>query len=180
MLRKFAVAWVLMWGMSYIMVAMAAPWISEVPALVYGTLGGFILFALFLRWLAYDRMGYIIVRFLFYCLGVLMVAGGIMSWTGVTIWNVPFENLEIFQVSMAFADLLGAVFMFVLATEPVNPRLFLGCILRILSEREKLILAVLEVYGEAPTSNLLKIVYPGQALYLNRQHQYALRTIHRL
>lgn len=49
-----------------------------------------------------------------------------------------------------------------------------------LSERMKLILALLEVYGPQPTANMIKIVYPGQEAYLMRQEQYVLRTLHRL
>ena len=49
-----------------------------------------------------------------------MVYGGVTSWTGVAEWNVPF-NPEMFQISMGFADLLSAVFMFILAiSEKVN------------------------------------------------------------
>jgi hypothetical protein len=46
-----------------------------------------------------------------------MTFGGVASWTGLVQWNVPFVNVELFQVSMAFADLLSAVFMFVIAIE---------------------------------------------------------------
>ena len=116
-LKTLAIAWILMWGMSYIMVALVAPWIADTPPLVYGALGAFILFCLLLRHIAYDELGNNIVRIIFFCLGTLMVFGGITSWTGVALWNVPFPNVEIFQVSMAFADLLSAVFMFVLAIE---------------------------------------------------------------
>lgn len=68
----------------------------------------------------HDRFRRVIIRMMFFVQGVLMVYGGVASWTGLAVWNVPF-NLEMFQVSMAFADLLGAVFLFVLAiTEKVN------------------------------------------------------------
>ena len=54
-------------------------------------------------------------QFLLFILGLVEVYGGIASWCGLGIWNVPFPNIELFQVSMAFADLLSAVFLFYLA-----------------------------------------------------------------
>lgn len=114
-IRQFAAAWVLMWSLSYIMVAIVAPFISDVAPLVYGTLGVWLAFTLLLQHLAYDKLGRCIVRMLWVCNGVLMVYGGITSWTGVAVWNVPFPNKEVFQVSMALADLLSAVLMFSLA-----------------------------------------------------------------
>jgi len=44
----------------------------------------------------------------------------------------------------------------------------------------RLILALLKVFGPQPTSNLLKIVFPGQAGYFDRQVQYLLRTLHKM
>ena len=116
-LKTLAIAWTLMWGISYIIVAIVAPWIADTSPLFYVALGALILFALLLRHLAYNELGYNIVRVLFFCLGTLMVFGGVTSWTGVTLWNVPFSNVEIFQVGMAFADFIAAAFMFVLAIE---------------------------------------------------------------
>ncbi len=120
MLRKFAVAWCLMWGLSYLIVAVATPWISDVSNIIYASLGAWILLSLALLHLVHNRVGQIIIRVNFFAQGVLMVYGGVTSWTGLAVWNVPF-NPEMFQVSMAFADLLAAVFLFVLAiTEKGN------------------------------------------------------------
>lgn len=49
-----------------------------------------------------------------------------------------------------------------------------------LSERMRLILALLKVYGPQPIENLKRIVYPGQTEYLSKQHQYLLRTLNHL
>lgn len=118
-LRRFAVAWCLMWGLCYVVVAVAAPWTSDLSNVVYVSLGAWILLSLVLSYFAHNRFGRII-RVMFFVQGVLMVYGGVASWTGLAVWNVPF-NPEMFQVSMAFADLLGAVFLFVLAiSEKVN------------------------------------------------------------
>jgi drug/metabolite transporter (DMT)-like permease len=119
-LRKFAVAWCLMWGLSYVVVAVVAPWISDVSNIVYTSLGVSILLSLVLSYRVHDRFGWIIIRMIFFAQGVLMVYGGVTSWTGLAVWNVPF-NPEMFNVSMAFADLISATFFFVLAlTEKVN------------------------------------------------------------
>lgn len=66
------------------------------------------------------KFGYITIRvnaILLVVLAMLSVYSGVASWTGKAIWAVPFANKEIFQVSMAFLDLLGAVFMLDLALE---------------------------------------------------------------
>ena len=120
MLRRLSVAWCLMWGLCYLVVAVTTPWISDVSNIVYASLGAWILLSLALLYLVHDRFGRAIIRMMFFAQGVLMVYGGVTSWTGLAVWNVPF-NPEMFQVSMAFADLLAAVFLFVLAiTEKVK------------------------------------------------------------
>ena len=115
-LKTLAISWTLMWALTYIMVAIIAPNIApDTPAIFYVFLGAFIIFTIGVRYLAYDKLGRCIVRCLFLGLGVLMVYGGIVSWTGTALWNVPFADIALFQVSMAFADLISAVFLFVLA-----------------------------------------------------------------
>jgi hypothetical protein len=117
-LKDFAEAWTIMWGLSYIMVALVAPKISGASdALSYAILGGFILFAILLSEIADDQFGYYIVGGILSFLGGAEVFGGVASWSGVAQWNVPFPNKEIFQVSMAFADLLSAVFLILLAID---------------------------------------------------------------
>lgn len=117
-LRKFAVAWNLMWGLSYVIVALFAPWIGgeevTINIVLYMALGISILLSLALL---NRKKGHSVGRGMLAILGVVSVYGGIASWTGLTLWNVPFPNRELFQVSMAFADLLGAVFMFFLAID---------------------------------------------------------------
>jgi len=117
-LSKLAVAWLIMWGLSYIIVAIIAPNIAtDTPAVFYVWLGCLILFGLLLRYLAHDKIGYTIVKLCFFALGTLMVGGGVASWTCVARWNVPYMAPDLAQVSMAFADLISAVFMFVLVLE---------------------------------------------------------------
>ena len=116
-LKDLAEAWTIMWGLSYIIVALVAPSISEAPPIGYGLLGIVILWMVFLMYVAYDKLGYRILAGAFFALGVAMVYGGVVSWTGAGLWNVSFPNKELFQVSMAFADLLSAVFMFMLGLD---------------------------------------------------------------
>lgn len=106
-----------MWGLSYILVAIVAPDISDFHPILYWMIGAIILFGLLLNRLAYDKLGHQFVGLYFFVVAVLMVYGGVASWTGVAVWNVPFENPEIFNVSMGFADLLSAALMLVIATE---------------------------------------------------------------
>jgi hypothetical protein len=115
-LKTLAIAWTLMWGLTYIIVAFIAPNIAlDTPALFYVFLGAFILATLVTRYFAYNKLSRSVVRCLFFGLGVFEVIGGVMSWTGVGLWNVPFADVALFQISMAFADLISAVFLFVLA-----------------------------------------------------------------
>jgi hypothetical protein len=116
-LKDLAEAWIIMWGVSYIAVALIAPSISDVSPVGYGVLGGFILFCVFMKHIAYDRLGYLVMAGAFFALGIAETYGGVVSWTGAGLWNVPFPNKELFQVSMAFADMLSAVFLFLLSFE---------------------------------------------------------------
>ena len=116
-LKDLAEALTIMWGTSYIMTALVAPSISDAPAILYGALGALILFMILMMHLAYDKLGYRIVAVVFFALGILMTYGGVVSWTGAGLWNVPFPNKDLFQISMAFADMLSAVFLFLLGIE---------------------------------------------------------------
>lgn len=113
-LDRFAVAWTIMWGISYIMVALFVPAVSDTPALAYGVFGAVILLCCYL-YLSPNKFERDVARCLFFGLGVMEVFGGVASWTGLSRWNVPFMTVEAFQVSMAFADLISAAFMFNLA-----------------------------------------------------------------
>jgi len=116
-LKDLAEAWTIMWGISYIITALVAPSISDTPAILYGWLGALILFMVLMMHLAYDKVGYRIVAIVFFALGIMMTYGGVVSWTGAGLWNVPFPNKDLFQVSMAFVDMLSAVFLFLLGIE---------------------------------------------------------------
>ena len=106
-----------MWALSYLIVAFVAPgvggppiWESAVAFLVFGAA----LLAATLILTAYpgkNKNVKVVARLTLLILAVLEVYSGIASFTGVFIWVVPFANKEVFQVSMAFADLIGAAAM---------------------------------------------------------------------
>lgn len=106
-----------MWGLAYIITALIAPWVGDsdigVNAIIFAGLGAWTLLSLVALYSNRPLVG----RISLFSLGVAEVFGGIASWVGIGIWNVPFPNKELFQVSMAFADLISAVFMFILAIE---------------------------------------------------------------
>jgi hypothetical protein len=114
-LKKFAVSWTGMWALSYIVVALVAPQVSDVHPALYGLLGVGLLAMSILTviqefFTTNDDFNYFLgVAYL--GVAVLMVYGGVTSWTGDFMWNVPFEAKELFQVSMAFADFIAAAFM---------------------------------------------------------------------
>jgi sulfite exporter TauE/SafE len=105
-----------MWGLCYVLVALIAPDIAGLPLLfggiLYASLGIILLAAVGLSLFGtHANFG----RLVFFVMGVLMVWAGVESWTGLGLWKVPFENKELFQVSMAAADLLSGASMFFLS-----------------------------------------------------------------
>jgi hypothetical protein len=117
-LKKFAVSWTAMWAISYIVVALVAPSISDVSPDLYGLLGTGLLAMSVLSAVEPEEDAVNFFLGLAYLgIAILMVYGGVTSWTGEFIWNVPFEAKELFQVSMAFADFIAAAFMLVIFGE---------------------------------------------------------------
>jgi hypothetical protein len=117
-LKRFAFAWTLMWGLSYVVAGILVPEIAG-DALT-GTITFVVLGALILTALMQYTKFKTVAKVLLYILAGLEVYGGVASWAGLIKWNVPFTDVGVFQVSMAFADLLSAAFMFYLATEEVR------------------------------------------------------------
>lgn len=123
-LKSFALMWVLMWATTYIAVAFIAPTVggtfNNIYMCLYGVLltlcvvGQFLVngkhvnvfrnFEIFLS--RASKIG-------LFVFAIAEVIAGVMSWTGALRWNLPFPNTEIFQVSMAFMDLVAATLMFV-------------------------------------------------------------------
>jgi len=113
-LTKFSIAWNIMWGLCYALAALFTPYIAEGYTWLYVILSIAILSSILCL---FSKVTLVIYsgRICLFILAIIEVFGGITSWSGLYTWNVPFPNKEIFQVSMAFADLISAVFMFALA-----------------------------------------------------------------
>ena len=119
-LTEFALCWLLMWAIAYIVTTIYAPSISGDPFLgsvMYSALGSAIIVLVIIRAFKHDPTELLsyCVRLLLFIMAILEIYGGITSWTGLAVWNVPFANKELFQISMAFADLVSAVLMLYLA-----------------------------------------------------------------
>ena len=120
-LIRFSSAWLFMWALSYLAVAVLAPDIGGGAAwdwLIFVAFGIFLIVGtIFANWSSL-RYTNVAGRIILFVLAVISVGSGIASWTGLQTWLVPFANKEIFQVSMAFADLISATFMIALALDP--------------------------------------------------------------
>ena len=110
-LKKLAISWTTMWALSYIIVAFITPWTHPIFFILLG------IYLIFISLLAALDTKHFLLSTAFFVSAVLMVFGGVASWTGVIIWDVPFASKEIFQVSMAFADFIAAAFMVYLSGE---------------------------------------------------------------
>jgi len=116
-LKSLAASWNVMWGISYIIVALVAPSISEIPSIIYALLGGAIIVFVAWTYISLDFTGRFFLSLTLFFLAGLEVYGGVTSWTGVFLWNIPFTNVEIFQVSMALADFISAAFFILLVID---------------------------------------------------------------
>lgn len=119
-LTEFALCWVLMWGIAYIATAIYAPSIGGDPlpsSVIYFALGSVLIIVVLIRAFKHDPTELLSYcpRVVLFVIALLEIYGGIVCWTGLAIWNVPFANKELFQVTMAFADLVSAVLMMHLA-----------------------------------------------------------------
>ena len=118
---KFVVAWNLMWALSYLAVAFVDPGVGGPPVwediLVFLVFGVALLLAACFKAYGKQKGTRVLGKWMLCILAVASVFSGIASFTGVQMWSVPFVNREIFQVAMAFADLVGAAFMLTLALE---------------------------------------------------------------
>ncbi len=113
-IKNIAAAWLVMWGLSYIFYAALVPWIGLVSKILYAVLGIVIVGSAIHSGLVGKNWQLSILNVV---LALLQIYGGVASWTGLHIWNVPFANKELFQVSMAFADFVAAAFLLYLASE---------------------------------------------------------------
>jgi hypothetical protein len=121
--ERFAYAWILCWGLMYILTAILDPTISGGNAIqgafLYGVYGVFILVGAESRARGLHENNGILRKIGSSMLVIATLAeiyGAVLSWTGLAIWNVPFSNKEGFQISMSFMDFASSVLMLLLAT----------------------------------------------------------------
>jgi len=118
---KFAVSYIVVWALMHIISAFTAPWINVdtpqwITAAVYIPLGISLLAALVLLLrCSKGSRGALIGKTILIVNAVLQVWSSINTFTGQSMLNIPFQNVEVFQAMMSFNEALSAVFMFYLA-----------------------------------------------------------------
>ena len=108
-------AWLIAWAFAYLATAIFAPGIAGdvlIGQILYAVVGLLTIGSLaLLRAQNTDLRNVGMV--LLFVLALFSVYGAVASWSGLFVWNVPFQVKEIFQVTMGLMDFLGAVFMLV-------------------------------------------------------------------
>ena len=95
-IAKFAAAWTWMWALTYIICGVVAPNLegNAISGIViYEGIGVLELIALALS-LKGSRHWYSQVPL--FAMALVEVFGGVASWTGVCVWNVPFSDKSLF------------------------------------------------------------------------------------
>lgn len=126
-LEKLATAFLIVWGLGHPMMMIVAPQVvntfsTTVDMIESGLLGIAICMIALAFWHSENKSARFILRaILGIILGPAMIYGAIVSFAGMMIWTVPFLNQELFQVSIAIADLLAATCMYILVLENHTP-----------------------------------------------------------
>ena len=111
-------AWLIAWAFAYLATVIFAPEIAGNDVLtgqiLYATMGLLILVSLALLYAQNVDLRNVGMILLF-VLALFSVYGAVASWSGLFVWNVPFQAKEVFQVTMGLMDFLGAVFMLIRA-----------------------------------------------------------------
>lgn len=122
-LEKLAVAFLIVWGLGHPMMMIVAPQVVNTFSITVDMIETMLvgiaicIVALAFRYWENKSARYVLRTILGVILGPLMIYGAIVSFVGMMIWTVPFPNQELFQVSIAIADLLAATCMYILALE---------------------------------------------------------------
>jgi len=116
-LKLLALSWIMMWAATYIAVAFIAPTVGGVFNNIYMFLYGALLtLCVAGQFLPYTGKHAKTVsrasKIGLFGFAIAEVIGGVMSFTGALMWNLPFANIEVFQVIMAFMDLVAASLLF--------------------------------------------------------------------
>jgi hypothetical protein len=109
-----------MWATTYITVAFVAPTVGGAFNSTYMLLYGAVLIACVAgQFLLKNKQSKLAKasKIGLFAFAIAETIGGVMSFTGALLWNVPFANTEVFQVSMAFMDLVSATMLFYVVFE---------------------------------------------------------------
>jgi len=115
--KILALSWITMWAATYIAVAFIAPTVGGVFNNIYMFLYG-VLLTLCVAGQLVPYTGKHVKTVSrasktgLFGFAIAEVIGGVMSFTGALRWNLPFANMEVFQVIMAFMDLVAASLLF--------------------------------------------------------------------
>ena len=115
--KILALSWITMWAATYIAVAFIAPTVGGVFNSTYMFLYGVLLtLCVAGQLLPYKGKHVKTVsrasKIGLFGFAIAEVIGEVMSFTGALRWNLPFANTEVFQVVMAFMDLVAASLLF--------------------------------------------------------------------
>jgi len=118
-LTRFSFAFTLVWAIMHFVTAFTAPWISLgtsplILSIVYIVLGISLIFALVWVTDYKDTYWELAGRIILFVNAVLQIWSCINTFTGQQLLNIPFPNLEVFQVAMSFLEFASAVFMLAL------------------------------------------------------------------
>ena len=116
-LKILALSWITMWAATYIAVAFIAPTVGGIFNNTYMFLYGILLMVCIAGQLVPYKGKYVKTvskasKIGLFGFAIAEVIGGVMSFTGALRWNLPFANTEVFQVIMAFMDLVAASLLF--------------------------------------------------------------------
>ena len=120
-LKVISVAWLITWGFMYVFAAVSAPGISGDASqgiVLYSLVGIATIIGVILT-VAAERKHNSLMRniasVIMFVLFFIEVYSALASWAGLVKWNVPFQNIEVFQVTMSFMDFISAVFLLLAA-----------------------------------------------------------------
>lgn len=112
-LKVVTTAWLIAWAFAYLATAIFAPGIAGdvlLGQILYAVMGLIIIVSLALlraQNTDFRNVGMILL----FVSALFAIYGAVASWTGLAVWNVPFQAKEVFQATMGLMDFLGAVFM---------------------------------------------------------------------
>ena len=119
-------AWLIAWALAYIVAGIAAPQISGnvLEGQILYLIMGVLLLAPLAMLESIELPGFdpdrehtvrTLATVLLIALAFVSLYSAVASWSGMFVWNVPFPDKSLFQVTMGLMDFVGAVFMLIRA-----------------------------------------------------------------